>query len=402
MRRAVITAVGLVAPQALDGATFWHLVSEGKSAIKRISRFNADVTGCSIGGEVPDFDCSFIPTYFRPERFARHTLQLFKATEQIRPYLPDSDFGIRMGLATSDCSMIAESACQRTVAGPGGASSSMILQAPPHAAVGALGQFLQASGEVHTVSSACAAGLDAIGLAARDIIENRSNCILAGGTDVALSMSPLVELVQSGLAPRFRNRWPEFANRPFDAFAESGVMADGCGIILIEEIEHAMARGMPILAEIIGYANCTDPDQSKPGSGYARCMRRALKSAEIELFDIDYVSAWAPGHPIIDRAEALAIKEVFAEWTDGLPVTSIKGVIGNPMASAGPFQVIAAIYAFLEGVVPPTANLDIPANGLDLDFVMNESIEINPHIALINAHGVGGTNASVILRSCNK
>ena len=311
MKRAVITAQAIVAAQSLGAEEFWTLVKSGKSAISDLTRFDAKLTGCTIGGQVPDFSYDFIPAELKPKRLARHTVLLLKAAQQLQGSLPaNRDFGIRLGVATSDSTMIAKSGIQRSAKGLAGVSPSTATQSPPHAAVGALSGILSPKGEVHTISTACAAGLDAIGLAARDVTDGRSGCVLAGGTDGPLELTPLIEFVKSGLAS-LRNDHPSKASRPFDEFADSGVLGEAAALVLVEEMESALKRGAHnIFGEIVGYGSQPDPVASLPGSGYVDSMRKALASAGMTPEDIDYISAWGPGHPVLDRAELHAIEEV--------------------------------------------------------------------------------------------
>ena len=399
-RVAVITAMGLAAPGALDPESFWRKVRAGQTAISHIKRVNTFESGCSFGGEVPAFDLTLLPAELKPKRLARHTQLALWAARQIKPEverLAESP-SIRLGVATSCLSMISESGISRSQKGANAASHHMISQCPPNAASGAVARYLNTSANVLTVSTACAAGLDAIGLAARDIVSGVANFVVAGGTDSAIGVSPLAEFVNSGLSS-VRNSCPEKASRPFDVFADSGVCAEGAGLFLIEEKSAARARGATILAEIAGYGSCLDDDRSRPGSGWPTCIREALDSAGWTPEMVDSVSAWGPGHPVIDRIEAEALAEVLACHASHIPVYSIKGIIGNPMAAAGPLQVAACINSFRDGLVPPTANLEVPIPEAPLDFVRGEARRTFPQTALLNAHGVGGANATLLLKA---
>ena len=401
-RRAVVTSVGIVGPLALNSHDFWDLIREGRSAIRTIRRFDAIETGCQIGGEVPDFSLDFIPAKFKPKRLSRHTHLLLKAAEQIRASVPeDGSFSLRVGLATSDSTMIAESGVKRAKHGYEATCPVMVSQSPPHAAVGALSIFLGCRGEVQTVSTACAAGMDAIGLAARDVLIGGVNMVVAGGADAPVGPSPLAEFVRCGLASR-RSHFPDKSSRPFDIFADSGVLSEAAGLLLIEEATEARCARREPLCEIIGYANFSDPDASCPGGGYVESMRRALDSACLDGEDIDAIFAWGPGHPVLDRAEADALKVIFGARLREIPLTSIKGVIGNPLAGAGPLQVAAAAFSLAEGIVPPTANHEVPIPGIDLDIVTGTALLSHPRTVLLNAHGVGGANCSLVLRRWDK
>ena len=398
MKNVVITNYSIVAPKAMDVDAFWDLIEKGVSPINRIKRFDASSLGCTIGGEVEPFDLGFLPAGMKPKRIARHTLLLMRAAEALASSVPSTgNFGLCLGVATSDSAMIAQSGFQRALKGAKAANPHCVNQTPPHAAVGTVGRFLGAKEEIHTISTACAAGLDSIGLAARNISTGRSKCIVAGGGDAALDMTPLAEFFRAGLASS-RNEYPSLASRPFDAFADSGVLSETAALVLLEEKNAALDRAAEILGEVVGYGSRCDSDPTLPGSGYASCMQEALDSAGFEPEDIDYISAWGPGHPVLDRAEAVAIREVFSDYADEIPVSSIKGTLGNPLAGAGPAQVIAALMGLSKGVIPHTTNLEIPLAGARLNFVMKRPLKYDYENVLINAHGIGGSNASLIIK----
>ena len=305
---------------------------------------------------------------------------------------------IRLGLATSCVSMISESGIARSKKGGSAASPYAASQSPPHAAAGAIARYLESSGDVLTVSTACAAGLEAIGLAAQDIATGATKQVVAGGADCAIGLTPLAEFVRSGFAS-IRNFCPEKASRPFDVFADSGVCAEGAGLFLIEEKETALARGARILAEIAGYGSHLDTDKDVPGSGWAGSIEKALKNAGWSPAMIDSISAWGPGHPDHrPHRSANARRNARARTAAHVPVYSIKGAIGNPLAAAGPLQVAAAIFSFRDGLVPPTANLDVPIPEA-LDFVRESARYSFPETALLNAHGIGGANVTLLLKA---
>ena len=210
---------------------------------------------------------------------------------------------IRLGLATSCVSMISESGIARSKKGGSAASPYAASQSPPHAAAGAIARYLESSGDVLTVSTACAAGLEAIGLAAQDIATGATKQVIAGGADCAIGLTPLAEFVRSGFSS-IRNSCPEKASRPFDVFADSGVCAEGAGLFLIEEKEAALARGARILAEIAGYGSHLIRTRTCPEADGPVRSRRPLKNAGWSPAMIDSISAWGPGHPVIDRIEA--------------------------------------------------------------------------------------------------
>ena len=398
-RVAVITAMGLAAPGALEPESFWEIIRTGRTVIGKIRRLDTSESGCSFGGEVPPFDLSLFPAELRPKRVARHTQLLLWAARQIKDEVKQLGQrpSIRLGVATSCTSMISESGIARSQKGGSAASPYAASQSPPHAAAGAIARYLESSGDVLTVSTACAAGLEAIGLAARDIATGATDQAIAGGADCAIGLTPLAEFVRSGFSS-IRNSCPEKASRPFDVFADSGVCAEGAGLFLIEEKQSALRRGASILAEIAGYGSHLDTEKDVPGSGWSTSIQKALDNAGWSPATIDSISAWGPGHPVIDRIEAQILVETLGRQAAHVPVYSIKGAIGNPLAAAGPLQVAAAIFSFRDGVVPPTANLDVPIPEA-LDFVRETARYSFPETALLNAHGIGGANVTLLLRA---
>ena len=398
-RVAVITAMGLAAPGALEPESFWEIIRTGRTVIGKIRRLDTSESGCSFGGEVPPFDLSLLPPELRLKRVARHTQLLLWAARQIKDEVKQLGQrpSIRLGVATSCTSMISESGIARSQKGGSAASPYAASQSPPHAAAGAIARYLESSGDVLTVSTACAAGLEAIGLAARDIATGATDQAIAGGADCAIGLTPLAEFVRSGFSS-IRNSCPEKASRPFDVFADSGVCAEGAGLFLIEEKQSALKRGAPILAEIAGYGSHLDTEKDVPGSGWSTSIQKALDNAGWSPATIDSISAWGPGHPVIDRIEAQILVETLGRQAAHVPVYSIKGAIGNPLAAAGPLQVAAAIFSFRDGVVPPTANLDVPIPEA-LDFVRETARYSFPETALLNAHGIGGANVTLLLRA---
>ena len=398
-RVAVITAMGLAAPGALEPESFWEIIRTGRTVIGKIRRLDTSESGCSFGGEVPPFDLSLFPAELRPKRVARHTQLLLWAARQIKDEVKQlgQPPSIRLGVATSCTSMISESGIARSQKGGSAASPYAASQSPPHAAAGAIARYLESSGDVLTVSTACAAGLEAIGLAARDIATGATDQAIAGGADCAIGLTPLAEFVRSGFSS-IRNSCPEKASRPFDVFADSGVCAEGAGLFLIEEKQSALRRGASILAEIAGYGSHLDTEKDVPGSGWSTSIQKALDNAGWSPATIDSISAWGPGHPVIDRIEAQILVETLGRQAAHVPVYSIKGAIGNPLAAAGPLQVAAAIFSFRDGVVPPTANLDVPIPEA-LDFVRETARYSFPETALLNAHGIGGANVTLLLRA---
>ncbi len=271
----------------------------------------------------------------------------------------------------------------------------------PSASASSIVSAFGCKGSVITVSNACAAGTDAIGLAFRNITLGIDKVIISGGVESQIHPFGLALLTAPGIMSK-RNDSPESASRPFDSSRDGGIVSEGAGIVIIEDLEHALKREAYIYAEIIGYANKTDEGYidrtNEKESGIARSISHALNDANISPEDIDYVCAHGPSDEF-DRIETIAIKTVLGEHAYKIPVSSIKSMIGNPLSAAGPMQVIASIMVFEKKIIPPTINHNNPDIDCDLDYVPNKARRAdNINTVLINSHGFGGLNSSLIIR----
>jgi 3-oxoacyl-(acyl-carrier-protein) synthase len=220
---------------------------------------------------------------------------------------------------------------------------------------------------------------------------------VAGGADAPITPLTLASFIGSGLVSA-SNGEPETASRPFDLTRESGVLAEGAGIFVLENWERALARGALSYVEIEGYGKQRDTDREKPASGLFDSMRLALANAGRSMDDVDYISAYGPGDPTLDAAEVAAIKQLFGARAYEIPVTSIKGVTGNPLGASGPLQVAACALAIRDRRIPPTANLRSFDPSCDLDFVPEQARRGKIDCALINVRGIGGSASTLVLR----
>jgi 3-oxoacyl-[acyl-carrier-protein] synthase II len=219
---------------------------------------------------------------------------------------------------------------------------------------------------------------------------------IAGGADAPVTPLTMASMASAGLSS-YANSDPARASRPYDAESDSGVISEGAGILILENLEHALGRGAKTYLEISGYAAQMDHDPDDPFGGLESAMRIALANAGRDVRDIDYICSYGPGHPALDSAEARMIRRVFGASADRVPVSSIKGVTGNPLAAAGPLQLITCALAFNHNTIPPTANLRNPGVDCDLDFVPGKARRARINCALINVRGLGGGNSSMIV-----
>ena len=403
-RRAVITGIGVVAPNAIGKKAYWKALAEGKSGIKRITRFDVSSYPTQIAGEIQNFD----PTkYISPKDVRRMSLASQFAVSAAKMAIADAkleyenetDLGAIIGVSSSASDIIEYNHGVFIEKGIKRVSPFGVTAILPSASASNISAILGCKGSVHTVSNACAAGTDAIGYAYRNIAFGMDSIFVAGGTESQLHPFGLAMLSAPGIMSK-RNNDPEGASRPFDSSRDGGVLSEGAGIIILEDMEHALKRKAHIYAEIIGYASRVDVNNSANGcqSGLKRSISLALRDADISPEEIGYISAHGPSDEF-DRTETMVIKEVFGQHAYKIPVSSIKSMIGNPLSAAGPLQLIASIMILEKGIVPPTINHSTPDVDCDLDYVPNKARKMNSiNAILINSHGFGGTNSSLIIR----
>ncbi len=404
--RVCVTGLGVVAPNGVGRESFWDSLYRGISGISRISLFDASQLHAQIAGEVKNFDpAKYLAGTKKWKRLARHTqFSLVAANEAISDAgldlgrdLPSYPIPVVMGVSTSAFDVIYRSMQTMTRFGLARATPFVVTEALPQAPAAAIANHFGINARIMTASSACPAGLDAIAQAVELIRSEKADIAIAGGTDAPISPVPFAILSAAGLASA-RNDEPGRASRPFDQDRDTGVISEGAGVVILENLEHALARGAQPYMELTGYGVQVDDDPETPGSGLKCTMRAALANAGQAVSAVDYVCAHGPSHPVLDRVETAMIKEVFGRRAYSIPVSSIKGVLGNPLAAAGPIQVIACALAFRNGLVPPTANLETADPECDLDYVPGQARRARLQCAIVNAHGIGGGNSSMVLQ----
>jgi 3-oxoacyl-[acyl-carrier-protein] synthase II len=238
--------------------------------------------------------------------------------------------------------------------------------------------------------------MDAIADAAAMIRSGEAELAIAGGADAPITPIIMASFIAGGLSS-LRNDEPERASRPFDLGRDSGVVSEGAGVLILENLEHAEARGARAYVELGGYGKQRDLNPQRPGSGLEHSMKLALANAGYSGENIDYISAYGPGHPVLDAAEVQIIKKVFGDRAYSIPVSSIKGVTGNAMAAGGPFQIIACALAMRDHLIPPTANYEVADPACDLDFVPNRSRKVRLNSTMVNVRGLGGGASTMVL-----
>ncbi|MGH8095304.1 MAG: beta-ketoacyl-[acyl-carrier-protein] synthase family protein [Chthoniobacterales bacterium] len=403
--RVVLTGMGVLAPNGTGLKAFWRSLVMGESGIGPITLFDAADYRSRVAGEVKGFDpLDYMPAKWKPKRMARHTQLAFAATQlalrnaKFDPASKDraSILPVCIGVSTSALDVIEKGFYELQDRGPRRVNSGVVSNCQPQAAAHLIAAKLGVETEATTVSSACPSGIDAIAMAAARIKLGEVEIALAGGADAPITPLTMASFASAGLSS-FANSEPARASRPYDQGSDSGVISEGAGVVVIESLEHATARGAKIYLEITGYATQMDYDPSDPFVGLESTMRLSLANACRRPHEVDYICSYGPGHPVLDAAEVKMIRRVFGAQADRVPISSIKGVTGNPLSAAGPFQLITCALAFQNNLIPPTANHETPLPGCDLDFVPRKARKALLKCALINVRGLGGGNSSMVV-----
>jgi 3-oxoacyl-[acyl-carrier-protein] synthase II len=412
MRRVVITGIGLVTPIGNDRETTWQSLLAGKSGAGPITRFDASAFATKFACEIKNWDASA----YIDKRQLRH-LDLFLQyavvaglacmedagyTDRKVPEAEADRWGTFVGAGLGGITTIEETYDKTKEKGPRhGFSPYFVTDLIINMAPGLLSIATGARGPNMSHVSACSTGAHSIGEAMRSIRHGYTDAMLAGGCEATVSVLG-VGGFNAMRAMSTRNDAPEQASRPFDKDRDGFVIAEGAGIVLLEELEHAKARGARIYAELAGYAANSDAfhvTQPAPeGAGAQRCMRAALDDARMTPDEIGYVNAHGTSTPFNDKNESAAIKEVFGIHAYRMAVSSTKSMTGHMLGAAGGVETALSALVIDRGVIPPTINYSTPDPDCDLDYVPNQPREARVHAVLSNSFGFGGTNAAVILR----
>ncbi|HWX17877.1 MAG TPA: beta-ketoacyl-[acyl-carrier-protein] synthase family protein [Chthoniobacterales bacterium] len=403
--RVVITGMGILAPNGIGIEAFWESLLAGRSGIGPITLFDATGFKNRIAGEVKDFNpLDYIEPELKPKRWARHTQLAYAATMMaLRDAGLDSDnlklpslTPVIIGVSMNAMDVIERAFYAVSGHGPNRMPPTTSAASIPQAPANVIADRLGAAAHATTVSSACTSGLDAVADAAAMIRFGETEIAIAGGTDAPITPLVMGSFIASGLVCH-DNGDSEGASRPFDWLRKSGVLSEGAGIFIMENLERALARGARIYMELTGFAKRRDFDPTKPASALADSMELALANAQITINEVDYISAYGPGDPVLDAAEVVTIKDVFADRAYSIPVSSIKGVTGNPLAAGGPFQVAACALSIRDQIIAPTANYQVEDPNCDLDFVPNRARKTKLDCALINVRGLGGSASTLVV-----
>lgn len=417
MRRVVITGLGLLTPMGCGVEASWRNLLDSKSGARKIDTFEASDLSCQIANYIPrgsSGDGLFNPDDWMEAKERRkvddYILYAMCAAQQA---IEDSGLtfddveeqertGVLMGSGIGGLTGIAETSLLLDAKGPRRVSPFFIPGRLINLASGYISIRYKLKGPNHAVVTACSSGTHAIGDASRLIALGDADVMVAGGTE-----SPISRIAVAGfaacraLATNFNDE-PEKASRPYDKDRDGFVMGEGAGIVVLEEYERAKARGAKIYAEVIGYGlsgdafHITAPEET--GDGAYRCMKAALKRAEINVSEVDYINAHGTSTPMGDEIELGAVERLFGNKCENLKMSSTKSAIGHLLGAAGAVEAVFSTLAIRDNIAPPTLNLDNPSVETAIDLVPKTPKAHQIDVALSNSFGFGGTNASIVLR----
>jgi len=429
LRRVVVTGVGMVTPLGLDVSTAWPRLLAGESGVKHVTRFGGDLDELRVKYQMPD-DFPLIAgeiTHFdlkellqaRKKEVTKEDIKQIKYSDRFTQFALAAsleaiqDSGINLENENPErCGVIIAS-------GMGGVSSweegvhklmyegvrrvspFLVPKMIPNLAAGNVSISFKAKGPNIALSTACAAGAHAIGLAYRSIQLGEADMMAAGGSEAAVTLLTITAFYRMGALAMGYNDHPEAASRPFDVKRNGFVMSEGAGIMGLEELEHALARNAKIYAEVVGFGmtgdahHITDPHLE----GASRCINLALEDAGVSPDDIDHVNPHATATPVGDRNEAQALKQIFGAKAQRLLVSGTKSMTGHLLGAAGAVEAIFSVLAIRDSMVPPTINLDeVDPECEGLDYVRHQARPADIRYALSNSFGFGGTNASLVFK----
>jgi len=406
-RRVVITGVGAVTPLGNNIETTWEGIKEGRSGIGPMTRVNPDDFPAKVSAEVKDFD---IETYIerkdarKMDRFTHFALAASIMAVKDADLDITPELGLRTGvwIGSGIGGMETYEQQFRTFLDRGyrRVSPFFVPMMIPDMAAGQVSIYFGAKGINSCSVTACASGTNSIGDAFKVIERGDADVMITGGAE-----APITNMSVAGFCANTAltlNQDPQTASRPFDANRDGFVIGEGSGILILEEYEHAKARGAKMYAEIIGYGSTGDAHHitapAPEGEGAARAMQQALTGAGVDPTQVDYINAHGTSTPYNDQFETLAVKSVFGEHAYKLAMSSTKSMTGHLLGAAGGIEAIFTVLAIRESILPPTMNLETPDPICDLDYVANASRTKDVEYAMSNSLGFGGHNASLLFK----
>jgi 3-oxoacyl-[acyl-carrier-protein] synthase II len=424
MRRVVVTGIGLLTPLGQGAEITWKAILEGKSGAGRITTFDPTDYACQVACEVPRVDGrggggEGVPGSFNPDdtlapkdqrRVDDFILYAIAAADEAvkdSGWVPESDedkerTGVIIGSGIGGLATIERTSVELFEKGPRRVSPFFIPSALINLASGQVSIRHGFKGPNHSVVTACATGAHAIGDAARLIKYGDADVMVAGGAEAAICPVGVAGFIACRAMSTGFNDNPQKASRPYDKDRDGFVMGEGAGVLVLEEYEHAKARGAKIYAEVAGYGLAGDAYHitapAEDGDGGFRAMKAAIKDAGIDPADIDYVNAHGTSTPLGDEIELGAVTRLLGDAAKGMTMSSTKSATGHLLGAAGAIESAFTVLAIRDQIAPPTINLDNPSVETEIDLVPNKAKPMKIDIALSNSFGFGGTNASVVFK----
>lgn len=405
-RRVVVTGLGCVTPLACQVELLWQSILDGKSGIHPLTVIDTTHHKVRFGGDVTNFDPGTTVEAKEVKRLDRFTLFAmyagFHAVRDSGIAFDKEDAGrcgAILGSGIGGLNEIEEQMFRLFSKGPDRVSPFTIPKMMLNAAGGNLAIQYGLKGPNFAVATACASSNNAMGDALKAIQYDEADIMITGGTEAAITAMGVAGFANMK-ALSTRNDAPEKASRPFDSDRDGFVLSEGCGVLVFEEYEHAKKRGAKIYGEILGYGGSCDaghitaPDEQ--GRGAAQAMTNALRDAKLSPSDIDYINAHGTSTPLGDKAETIAVKNVFGASAKSVALSSTKGHLGHALGASGSIEMILSILSCYHDVIPPTINLETPDPNCDLDYTPNIARQTKVKIAMNNSFGFGGHNATII------
>ena len=407
--RVVITGLGAVTPIGIGKNEFWQSLVDGRNGIKKITHCDITDLKSQIAGEIPEFE----PENYLDKKEIKHMDRYTQfAVTAANFALEDSSLnldaenrdriGVFVGAGIGGIETMHSQYEKLFDKGPSKISPFFIPLMIANMAAGQITILHKLHGPSSCIVTACATGTNCIGDAFRLLQRGDVDIMLAGGTEASISPAPIAGFCAMKALCTDHNDDPEHASRPFDKNRSGFVMGEGSGIVVLENLEHALKRGANIYAELVGYGFNSDAyhmtSPAPHGEFQAKCMQLAVADSGLSTDEIDYVNAHGTSTSMNDRGETEAIKTVFGEHAKSMAVSSIKSMTGHLLGAAGGIECIATALALKNGILPPTINYETPDEGMDLDYVPNKSREQKINAAISNSFGFGGHNACIVLK----
>ena len=411
-RRVVVTGMGALTPIGNDVPSFWDSLVNGRSGIGRITLFDPVRTPSKVAGELKGFDADAIMPKKEVRRNDRYVHYAWAATLEamadagLSNPIEDEALAWRtgaiIGSGIGGVNTMIRDIQEATIEGIERVGPFLVTALIPDMAAGYVAIYANVRGPNYATVSACSSANHAIGDSLNIIRRGDADVMIAGGAEAGIGEIPVMAFSAMRALSTKCNEQPEKASRPFDAERDGFVMGDGAGVVVLEALEHAKARGATIHAEVVGYGATDDASHitlpAPGGRGAVESMRAAIADAGLTPEGIDYINAHGTSTPPNDRSETAAIKTLFGEAAYRVPISSTKSMTGHLMGAGGGIEAIASIQTIKNGIVPPTINLEHPDPDCDLDYVPNEARQVEVETAMSNSFGFGGHNATLVFR----